>query len=662
MKMHLDNITKPFNTNINGGETTAKINMDSFAFEALSGRNLYKDIIVAMVRELSCNAWDSHVKAGKKGVPFIVHLPTKSEPYFSVQDFGVGLDDQGVRDIFFTWFGSTKRDDNEVTGAWGLGSKTPFGYSDSGNFMVTAIKDGMERTYVIYKNDVGQPAINLMCENETTKENGVEVQVPVVDMSHIDKFKQAAESVFVWFQDKPTTNIHLSIVEPDYIFENVVDGCHFIKNRYQSKVIQSNVAYNIDYNMLNLDSNVIRFFNRFNGGFIIEVENGSVQCSMSREELSYTKNTISVLSEKLTAMYNAAKDVARKMVKDKTLWEVLDNSTLSRFPDEMKEEVYTETFTNYATHEELSKVENLFKGINYTFYRKLKVNYKSSNPYSHDSISPRRQHIVIVVNDLQRNINTRYIAGVSNQLFKSEVIIVVNGDYDEVVDRIKAIYGDCGTIYKTSGLSYNTEKKDRAQQYSRNSYARHIYSNGEICQDPIKLSDFDDSVRYYVPLKNRGYDNHHMSVLNLVKTTFGIENIYGLNSFAVKDVSKLKNWVNVETLICDAIESLKTVDRFKISIDWNLLKYFDILQKYEDISVLKLASEATTWYDINHIKHSIKQLGMDEECVQHLVDFEKEVKETQMRLHKKYELLNNVSNSANIRHIEFYIKGVNLEA
>ena len=45
----------------------------------------------AIIRELSCNAHDSHVMAGTTHIPFEVHLPTQLEPYFSIRDYGTGL-------------------------------------------------------------------------------------------------------------------------------------------------------------------------------------------------------------------------------------------------------------------------------------------------------------------------------------------------------------------------------------------------------------------------------------------------------------------------------------------------------------------------------------------------------------------------------------------
>src|SRR5277367_3848978 len=85
--------TRETNTKI-GGNTEAprtfSINASTVAFGVLSS-GLYNDKIRAIIRELACNAWDAHVMAGKKEVPFDIHLPTDFEPVFRITDYGTGL-------------------------------------------------------------------------------------------------------------------------------------------------------------------------------------------------------------------------------------------------------------------------------------------------------------------------------------------------------------------------------------------------------------------------------------------------------------------------------------------------------------------------------------------------------------------------------------------
>ena len=98
-----------------------RIRNSAKAFKILSD-GLYSNKIRAIVRELSCNALDSHIGAGKPNVPFEVHLPTVLEPWFAVRDFGLGLDGDQVTNIYTTYFESTKTDSNAFIGALGLSS------------------------------------------------------------------------------------------------------------------------------------------------------------------------------------------------------------------------------------------------------------------------------------------------------------------------------------------------------------------------------------------------------------------------------------------------------------------------------------------------------------------------------------------------------------
>ena len=102
-----------------------RIRNSAKAFNILSS-GLYANKIRAIVRELSCNAVDSHVAAGKQDTPFDIHLPNTLEPWFSIRDYGLGLSHDQVINIYTTYFESTKTDSNEFIGALGLGSKSPF--------------------------------------------------------------------------------------------------------------------------------------------------------------------------------------------------------------------------------------------------------------------------------------------------------------------------------------------------------------------------------------------------------------------------------------------------------------------------------------------------------------------------------------------------------
>ena len=160
-----------------------RIRNSAKAFSILSS-GLYANKIRAIIRELSCNAVDSHAAAGKRDTPFDVHLPNTLEPHFAIRDYGTGLSHQQVTQIYTTYFESTKTASNEFIGALGLGSKSPFSYTD--NFTVTAIQNGVKGIYSAFINGDGVPSIALMMQEPTDEPSGVEVKFSVNERYDFD--------------------------------------------------------------------------------------------------------------------------------------------------------------------------------------------------------------------------------------------------------------------------------------------------------------------------------------------------------------------------------------------------------------------------------------------------------------------------------------------
>lgn len=159
-----------------GGGNVMGMLLNEKAYSILSD-TLYTNKQRSTAREYITNAYDSHVDAGKVNTPFKVHAPTELEPFFSVQDFGIGLSAEDVESIYCTFFLSTKENTNETNGCFGLGSKSALSVSDS--FTVTSVKDGVKVTYSIFKGVDGKPQNKKIFESKTDEANGVTVKVPV---------------------------------------------------------------------------------------------------------------------------------------------------------------------------------------------------------------------------------------------------------------------------------------------------------------------------------------------------------------------------------------------------------------------------------------------------------------------------------------------------
>lgn len=290
----------PANQAIMGGVSDVsefKIRNSAKAFGILSD-GLYANKIRAILRELGCNAVDSHIAADKKDVPFDVHLPTTLQPYFSVRDYGIGLDHGDVIDIYTTYFESTKTASNDFIGALGLGSKSPFSYTD--NFTVTAIKNGNKGIYSAFINENGVPSVATMDRTETDEPDGVEVRFAVTNERDYPRFIHEAKQVFSYFEILPTFTGANANVEPVQYNDNMMQ--FGIKRREQSSysngknnAIMGNIPYPIGPMGEIRDENLSHIEDE---GLDIEFDIGEIDFAASREGLQYTPKTIAAIIKK----------------------------------------------------------------------------------------------------------------------------------------------------------------------------------------------------------------------------------------------------------------------------------------------------------------------------------------------------------------------------
>lgn len=153
---------------------------------------MYSNPILAICREITCNARDAHREVGTPEVPVHIHLPVGLEPTWSVKDFGPGISPDRMLNIFIQYTASTKRDDNTQTGGFGLGAKTPFSYSDT--FTVTTVHDGIRYSYACTIDDTKVGKLLLLNQRPCSEPNSTEIaiQVKPVDFNHFHQYTEQA--------------------------------------------------------------------------------------------------------------------------------------------------------------------------------------------------------------------------------------------------------------------------------------------------------------------------------------------------------------------------------------------------------------------------------------------------------------------------------------
>jgi hypothetical protein len=319
------------------------------AFEILS-KSIYGDPIRAIIRELSCNAWDSHVEAGKPTEPFEVHLPTQYVPIFTIKDYGTGLpyaeggcikckasgkvegnlpcnvcngtgNYDAVTSLYCTYFSSSKTETNHQMGMFGLGSKSPFAYGQtrSGGFTVTNRYYGHTHIYTaMVKN--GFPTVVKMQTIDTPGAlNGLEVAFPVTPKD-IWEFENKAAMVFEFFEPKPKLNKPVVIQAALYSVKTDLWGMRQDDSNTGLRAIQGNVQYtvgNIDISRLTeaqqklVSMPIDLFFNI-----------GDLRPAVSREALQLDDITINNILKRLDIVQiHLMKEIKKQVDACKTGWE-----------------------------------------------------------------------------------------------------------------------------------------------------------------------------------------------------------------------------------------------------------------------------------------------------------------------------------------------------
>ncbi len=95
---------------IGGGKAVEFGISNSAEFFNILSSTLYKNQILAVVRETLCNGWDIHIEGGIQDRPVLVTVDSEK---FVIQDFGRGIHHDDMGPIYGTYGNSTKKHDGQ---------------------------------------------------------------------------------------------------------------------------------------------------------------------------------------------------------------------------------------------------------------------------------------------------------------------------------------------------------------------------------------------------------------------------------------------------------------------------------------------------------------------------------------------------------------------
>jgi hypothetical protein len=281
---------------------------------------LYSNPILAVCREISCNARDSHREAGKPDEPIEIHLPTALEPEYTIKDFGVGLSPDRINNVFCNYTSSTKRGDNSQVGRFGIGSKAP--WSVSSEFAVITIYNGIKYFYTCFIDETKTGAISLLGKETTDQSNGTEILVPVKPQD-FHSFKQYTEQACRHWTVMPRiTNDTIQW----QTFESLLEGNRWkIVKGYSYnnhiKLIVDGIEYPLDSETLHkyADTSLI---DNIRDTLALYFDTGELSLSANREQIYLDKPTQEKIKGRLQeVILHIVNKVQSKIDSFPNLWE-----------------------------------------------------------------------------------------------------------------------------------------------------------------------------------------------------------------------------------------------------------------------------------------------------------------------------------------------------
>lgn len=585
-----------------------RIRNSAKAFSILSS-GLYSNKIKAIIRELSCNAVDSHAAAGKKDMPFDLHLPTRFEPWFAIRDYGTGLNHEQVTNIYTTYFESTKTASNDFIGALGLGSKSPFAYTD--NFTVTAVKDGRKGIYTAFINEHGVPSIALMMEEDTTDPAGVEVKFSVNDHYDYDSFRHEARSVYRYFKLRPNVNDEaFKFDDTIYESENIIPGVHTVKNaRYgESVAVMGNIAYPIQIPQSNM-KDLGECYRMIECGLEMHFDIGELDFQASREGLSYIPQTVEAIRKKLEAT-NAQLStyIAEEAEKIENPWEraffLMERSRNRLWSSAVVKYAKDNNFPLIKTNHSIGEIARIDVGIT-ALSRRYNINISAFSKSAHyttcNTMSPTTRvkyntnHVqygkkipvwnfqpssstLFIINDTKRGAVERaknYCRTERSNIHSTiYVLSPVDADKPMKLDKFFQLLHNPPESYRMKASQLPEKERKTAKTLGKNvtilamtEKRTSSWRSDYTWSDAGTADSFDKNTkRYYLPLS--GYTvlstidkEIDAKFLQTALRRSGLKEFAGLTVYGVRKgdmeyIQTQPNWINLETHIANVLSKL----------------------------------------------------------------------------------------------------------
>lgn len=303
---HVDNKTL-----IQGMQRTGEIGIsqqNSALIEMFLRDKIYSDKPKAVVREYLANAIDEHRKLKIKR-PVEITIEDSS---WSVRDYGLGLSEDDIFDIFFTYCASTKSHDSQGMGGFGIGSKSGHAYTD--RFFVTSYFGGKESTYVgIVASDCGKAKgkAHLVSSSPSSEPTGIKVSVPLKNGDDLEFIKNsehyATLSRFpVLVNSEKPAKYEVAYKGNNWKYFKDPNPSAWRRNQVPTWVTAGDIAYPTKLDI---------------GGLLLFGEVEDLDLALNKETPEYTDKTKATIQKLQTIAIKELAEEINKSLKGKNYWE-----------------------------------------------------------------------------------------------------------------------------------------------------------------------------------------------------------------------------------------------------------------------------------------------------------------------------------------------------
>lgn len=589
--------------------------IDSAKMFRILSDGLYNDKVLAIIRELSANAYDSQVQNGNPEQPFDVHLPNWSNPIFWIRDYGVGMSDEKIDEVY-RWYGNSDKDDsNNYVGCLGLGSKTPFCYHTR-TFTVDSWHGGYHRVYNAFIGEDGKPKIVKASEERSDEPTGVKISLPA-HSSDRHEFEISAEEAYTYYKVRPNfIDRAFSVNNVEYIIKT--DKWGIRDNDHEGpQVVMGQVAYPVSYSDSKLTDIQKSVLDR-NGSLDIFVDIGEVNIDASREGLSYDNRTKRLIQFRVNdVIKHIASLVQKEIDQSSNLWDArisLERKVKDKYLNRLLDASQV-TYKGQPLYDDSTRVIKFKDLENVEIKTCMGRSWDKAKYRTTTSIRPQDKEYKFFINDLKTGSIVRLHHYADNHKHTICFLFTCTGeDKEEIVKRLGI---DANTLEPISNIesptvrtSHKRSKTTKVMEF----VVSDLEYNSPLCsswrESEVKLDEVTDEI-VYVEFNRWRYrtdgfkEFQHPRELNSQLAYFAevcvyIPNVVGVKTAVIDKIKNRSNWIPYDVWVRQKLTELSQ----QVDID----KIFAYNTQYSNISKFRYRHK---YLSMSKIFDVSKQLNID---------------------------------------------------